>query len=211
VIQATVPEVSYVMVVQQQTYDHLRKQTDPSRLGPIWHLLELGEIKLLKPLSEKVAQQLIERPTYNYLEYSAEALRRLTGGSPFLIQAFCFNLVRHMAHANRRRVEWADVDSVQSEFMHPNESLFAHLVDIIQGTPQAIPVCKHLSQALNKTDQPISLQALEAALPQLATEGIQQNLEKLTHQHILIEPEPNSWQFASLLFGRWLARNIVLE
>jgi GTP pyrophosphokinase len=215
VLQATVPEVSYVMVVQQQTYDHLHKQPNQAVLGPIWHLLELGEVKVLKPLlDEKAAQQLIERPTYNYLEYSSEAVGyvwRLTGGSPFLIQAFCFNLVRHMAHANRRRVEWADVEAVHNEFMQPSESLFAHLIDIIHGTPQALSICHYLAQIAAKVDQPSSFTALESTLRHLPRERLQRKLQKLTNQHILIEPQPNQWQFASLLFGRWLAMNHGLE
>lgn len=210
IIQATIPEISYVMVVQQQTYNYLRQQSDQALLTPIWHLLELGETRVLKPLSETVAQQLIERPTYNHLDYTTEALQyawRLTGGSPFLIQAFCYNLVRYMAHANRRRVEWADVNAVQAEFMHPQESLFAHLLDIVQSIAQAAPICNHLAKSLNKNQPAVSFVELTDALPHLPIDQLRSALRKLTDQHILIESGTDKWQFASLLFGQWLAIN----
>ncbi len=213
-IQATVPDVSYVMVVQQQAHKHLREDSNPSAVAPIWHLLELGETVLLEPLREKDARQLIERPTHNHLEYSPEAIRyvwRLTGGRPFLIQAFCFNLVRHLARCNRRHVEWADVDAVQSEFMHPNESLFAHLLDMIYDTPDAISICAQLAKALDNADRPVPWIQLKATLPRLADEQLRNCLQNLTNQHILIEPESEAWQFGSLLFGRWLAGNTILE
>jgi (p)ppGpp synthase/HD superfamily hydrolase len=213
VIQATVPQVSYVMVVQQQTYDHLRQQTYEHLLTPIWHLLELGETLYLKPLSEQDAYQLIQRPTHNHLEYSPEALHltwRLTGGSPFLIHAFCFNLVRHMAAGNRREVEWSDVEAVQLDFMHPGESLFAHLLDMVQSPP-AEAICRHLARALNQADQTVSRRDLALALPHLSEKQLAEALEKLTDQDILVEVKPDTWQFASLLFGRWLAINRILE
>lgn len=213
VIQATVPQVSYVMVVQQQTYDHLSRQVYKERLAPIWHLLELGETLHLKPLSEQDAYQLIRRPTHNHLEYSPEALYltwRLTGGSPFLIHAFCFNLVRHMALGSRREVEESDVEAVQLDFMHPGESLFAHLLDMIQS-PLAEAICRHLVWSLNQADQTVSRKALAQALPHFSEKQLDEALEKLTDQAILVEVKPDTWHFASLLFGRWLAINRILE
>lgn len=214
VIQATVPNVSYVMVVQQQTFNHLRRHQNRPDVIPIWHLLELGETLLLKPLSESDARQLIERPTYNHLEYTPQAIRyvwRLTGGRPFLIHAFCFNLVRHLAHQNRRQVGRQDVDTVQAEFMHPHESLFAHLIDVIKEIPHAVSICKQLTRQLRHADRPVALAEIHAALPQIPDTRLRNSLQKLTDQHILIEPEPDKWQFASLLFGRWLAVNTVLD
>ncbi len=214
IIQATVPEVSYVMVVQQQTYDSLKRQVDQTQLAPIWHLLELGDTVHLNPLNKKDARQLIERPTLNHMEYSPQARRyvwQLTGGSPFLIQAFCFNLIRHMTTTGRRRVETADVDAVQNEFMNPNEGIFAHLLNVIKNIPNATPVCRHIAGCVNKPNSTVSLAQLEAALPHTSRSAITTALEKLTRQHILIEPEPGIWQFSALLFGRWLSTNRVLE
>ena len=74
ILHATMPYVSYVMVVQQQTHDALLEHTKHRTLDPVWHLLEMGETLILKPLNEKDARQLIEQPTSNYLEYSAKAL-----------------------------------------------------------------------------------------------------------------------------------------
>ncbi|HRV94536.1 MAG TPA: TGS domain-containing protein [Anaerolineae bacterium] len=213
VIQATIPEVSYIMVIQQQSYNQLQSLDDQTTVAPIWHLLELGEPMTLKPLDEKAARQLIERPTYNILEYSPEAIRqvwRLAGGSPFLIQAFCFNLVRFMAYKGDRHVTLADIELVQAEFMRPNESLFAHLLDIIQIEKAAL-ICRHLVRLTNGQDQVVSPAELTEVLPNVSKKRMLSTLKQLTHQHILIEPEPKTWMFASLLFSRWLAVNRILE
>ena len=93
-IQATAPDVNYIMVVQQQTYKHLSKQPNQSVIAPIWHLLELGETIILTPLLEEYARQLIERPTYNHLDYSPEVIRyvwQLTGGRPFFNSSILFH------------------------------------------------------------------------------------------------------------------------
>lgn len=213
VIQATIPEVSYTMVIQQQSYNQLQSLDDPTTVAPIWHLLELGEPIILKPLDEKAARQLIERPTYNILDYSPEAIRavwRLAGGSPFLIQAFCFNLVRFMAYKGDRHVTLTDIELVQAEFMRPNESLFAHLLDIIQVENAAL-IGRHLVRLIDGAVRAVSLAELTTALPNISKKRLLSTLKQLTHQHILIEPEPETWQFASQLFSRWLAVNRILE
>ena len=176
-------------------------------------MLELGETLHLKPFNEQEAYQLIERPTHNHLDYSAEALQliwRLTGGSPFLIHAFCFNLVRHMAYSNRRQVQESDVEAVQLDFMNPGESLFAHLLDMIQS-PAAEAICGYLAQVLNRADSLVSRRDFRQALPHLSEKQLDDTLEKLVDQDILVEMKPGAWQFASLLFGRWLAVNRILE
>jgi hypothetical protein len=114
-----------------------------------------------------------------------------------------------MAHTERRRVEQADVQAVQVDFMHANESLFAHLVDVVQSSPLAMAICKQLAKSLSKTEAPISLAELEHALAHIPAERLQHALHRLSHQYILVEPEPEQWQFASLLFGRWLAANTL--
>lgn len=213
VIQATIPDISYIMVVQQQSYNQLQSQADKTTVAPIWHLLELGEPIHLTPLDEKAARQLIERPTYNILEYSPEAIRavwQLTGGSPFLIQAFCFNLVRHMAYKGGRDVELADIEFVQAEFMRPSESLFAHLIDVIQVTGATV-ICRHLARGIDSESRSVSVAELRLALPNISNKRLLGTLKQLTQQHILVEPEPESWQFASQLFSRWLGINRILE
>ncbi|HMQ53223.1 MAG TPA: TGS domain-containing protein, partial [Anaerolineae bacterium] len=212
-IQATLPDVCYVMVVQVQTYNLLNQERGQMTVAPIWHLLELGESLPLRPLDQQAARQLIERPTYNILEYSPQAIQyiwRLSGGSPFLIHALCFNLVRHMAHKNERRVERSDVELVHADFMRPSESLFAHLLDIVH-TVQAGLVCRHLARALATSDRPVPFEKLQTELTNLPVLRLRHLLEQLKMQHILVEPQPDQWQFASLLFGRWLAMNRILE
>ncbi len=214
IIQATAPRVSYVMVVQEQTFFRLQQTPNQNPLAPIWHLLELGQTISLPLLTRKDAHQLIERPTYHHLDYSPEALGyvwRLTGGSPFLIHAFCFELVRHMAHSGRRRVDADDVTAVQHEFMHPKEGIFAHLLDVIQNITHGVLVCHRLAAALHKADVAIQAHTLQAALPNLPPEALDRALRKLEAQHILTQPNPNAWQFASLLFGHWLLTNQVLD
>ena len=110
-----------------------------------------------------------------------------------------------MAHCNRRRVEWDDVHTVQAEFMHPHESVFAHLVDVIQGIPHATVVCRELAQTI---DDPKSITKLSATLSHIPLDQLCSILKKLVDQHIIAETAPDVWEFTSLLFGRWLAINL---
>ncbi|RME78278.1 MAG: TGS domain-containing protein, partial [Chloroflexi bacterium] len=214
ILQAVAPAVSIVMVIQQQAFESLQEKNPRlPTADPVWPLLEMGETIILKPLDEQSARQLIERPTYNYLEYSPNALRyvwRLTGGSPFFIHAFCHDLVNYMARTGRRRVRQSDVDAVQEEFMSPvNESLFQHLLDVVKG--QGWPVCQRLTQFLDETDTPVPLAEIRAVLPHLSDTRLLAIMDDLEDQHIVTRIEPDCWQFTSLLFGRWLARNTMLE
>ncbi|GAB4433517.1 MAG: hypothetical protein Kow0031_15130 [Anaerolineae bacterium] len=213
IIHQTAPEISYVLVMQDQTYQNLVKQPDQAALDPIWHVLELGHSVRLKPLSQADARQLIEQPTSNHFAYTPQALGavwRLTGGSPFLIHAFCFDLVRHVGQTGQRLVELADVEAVQLGFMGPSESIFAHLLDIIHTTPQGADVCHQLATLLGNTDGAAPLTELNTHLRHLSAETVVRTLTTLTDQHILERPQAGQWQFASLLFGRWLATNPVL-
>lgn len=213
IIHHTAPRISYVMVMQDQTYQNLASQPDRHALDPIWHLLELGHTVRLNPLGPKDARQLIEQPTSNHFSYTPEALStvwRLTGGSPFLIHAFCFDLVRHMGLSGQRLVELSDVDAVQAGFMNLNEGIFAHLLDIVHTTPYGTDVCYQLANLLGNTDSAAPLTELNAHLRHLSAETVVKTLATLTDQHILDKPQAGQWQFASLLFGRWLATNQVL-
>ncbi len=213
IIHQTSPEISYVLVIQDQTYQNLVSHTERPALDPIWHLLELGHTVRLNPLSQKDARQLIEQPTSNHFSYTPDALSavwRLTGGSPFLIHAFCFDLVRHIGQSGQRLVELSDVEGVQLGFMGASESIFAHLLDIIHTTPHAADVCHQLASLLGSTDDAAPLSELNANLHHLSAESVIKTLAVLTEQHILVKPQPGQCQFASLLFGRWLATNPLL-
>jgi hypothetical protein len=72
-------------------------------------------------------------------------------------------------------------------------------------------ICRYLAWTLHETDQPISLKELIGALPQFSEEQVGNTLERLVAQDILVEIKPGAWQFTSLLFGRWLAVNRILE
>jgi hypothetical protein len=111
-----------------------------------------------------------------------------------------------MASIGSRRVEWQDVDAVRQDFMGPNENLFAHLLDMMGQL--GLPICQQLSQFLNETEKPVPLVKLQEAVTDIPPQYLLKALQELADRHILTEPEPGCWQFTSLLFGRWLARNI---
>jgi len=208
-------DVNFVIVVQQRAVDGMVQRVQGGEEDPSWHLMELGERLALKPLTDKDARHLIEWPMRNYLEFSDEMLSHvyeLTGGSPFLIQAFCFKLVAHMVQINKRRVERADLDQISLEFMSPDESVFAHLLDLIRGVANA--VCTHLAQmaedtlTADATAAPVvTWDAVHTAFPTIPPARLRSTLRELCERDILIQPEPDTWRFTSLLFQQWLALN----
>ena len=82
-------------------------------------------------MDENDVRRLIEWPIRNFLEYSPETIDSvagLTGGSPFLIQAFCFKLVAHMT---------SDQHGAQAAFRRLGfvpEALLADYVEDRNGT-----------------------------------------------------------------------------
>lgn len=208
-LQATAPDISYVTVFQQQTYSSLSQHAQQSAGDPSWYLMELGEKMVLKSLGPQDVRRLIEWPMRNFLEYTPETVdrvARLTGGNPFLIQAFCFKLTAHMARADRRQVEPEDIDAVRDEFMQPMESVFAHFLDMIHGLGHQV-VQQVARLAVN--GQPASWEAIAAAMPTVAPDKLRRTLDALTAADILVQPEPGApcWAFASLLFQQWLEVN----
>lgn len=179
--------------------------------------MELGEKLILRPLEGDAVRRLIEWPMRNFLEFSPESVETvaaLTGGNPFLIQAFCFKLATHMAHQERRRIETHDIEMVRMEFMLPTESVFAHFLDMLRG------IGNQVSQTLailaeEATAGPagqveaasVAWDALHAALPHLPEPVLRRTLQELTTCDILIESPPDTWAFSSRLFQQWLALN----
>ncbi len=211
-ITATRDFASYVVVVQEQTYSRLEKSStwaDPGGLAePAWQVLQLGPSLVLSPLCAQDARELIQRPVRNYFEYTPEALDRilqLTGGSPFLIQGFCYGLVNHMAWSQHRQVTLEDVEEVKKRFLRPGENLCAHLVELVRG--RAWPVCTELARLTGPDGQPVSVQALQEALPDLDPESVAHILHEMARKHILAPTEDGRWQFTSLLFASWLTRH----
>jgi (p)ppGpp synthase/HD superfamily hydrolase len=210
-LQATAPGIGYITVVQQQTYDSLSKRAQIDLGEPSWHLLELGEKLVLKSLLDQEVRRLIEWPMRNYLEFTPEtvaSVARLTGGNPFLIQAFCFKLAGHMADQDRRHVEQADIDAVRMEFMQPAESVFAHFLDMIRGMGHQITQQLALLAEARRGNV-VGWDEITAALPNLPPDKLRRALRQLTDCDILIQPAPDAWQFASLLFQEWLALHTV--
>ncbi len=206
---ATMPAISFVTVVQQKTYDLLAVQRAQEDVDPIWELLELGEQRVLRPLDENDVRRLIEWPIRNFLEYSPETIdsvARLTGGSPFLIQAFCFKLVTHMTRFDRHQVSSEDVETVRMEFMLPHESLFSHMLDLIHGVGHTVTqVLARIAE--EEPDRPITWAQLREEMPEIGDERLERTLQKLAAQDILIQVDDRAWRFGSLLFQQWLALN----
>jgi hypothetical protein len=156
-------------------------------------------------------RRLIEWPMRNFLEFTPETVdyvARLTGGNPFLIQAFCFKLAGTMADQDRRHVEQADIGAVRMEFMQPSESVFAHFLDMIRGMGHQITQ----QLALLADARPggiVGWNEIVEALPNLPPDKLRRALHQLTDCDILIQPAPDAWQFASLLFQEWLALHTV--
>ena len=212
VVQATCSDMGYVIVVQQRTYDILKEAGQGPIVDGSWRLLELGDTLALKPLKEKDARRLVEWPTRNFIEFTPENLDdilALTGGSPFLIQTFCHNLVNRMARQDQRRISSDDIEAICVEFMGPNENSFDHLLEECRGLADA--VCRHLACLWRDWNAPTSFQALQASLPDIPPAQLQRTLLQLTESNILTCTSPDQWQFASLLFGRWVASNLPVE
>jgi GTP pyrophosphokinase len=218
-IQATAPKISYITVFQQQSYQLLSLHAQQEANDPSWHLMELGERLVLKSLSSQDVRRLVEWPMRNFLEYTPELLDhvvQLTGGNPFLIQTFCFKLASHMARHDRRQVESADIEAVRAEFMLPTESVFAHFVDAIKGSGHQVTY--QLARLAGEAARPyagnaqwehcaVSWNELSQAMPNFPPDKLRRTLHSLTENDILWQPEPESWQFASLLFQQWLEVN----
>jgi hypothetical protein len=140
-LQATSRYCAFVAVVQQKTYEHMARLMRTNPGDPAWHVLELGETLLLRPFDEADARRLIEWPMRNYMEFdpgTIECVMELTGGSPFLIQAFCNKLMAQLVRRGDCTVEKDDIQVVAEEFMQPAESIFAHLLDLAHGLANTV-------------------------------------------------------------------------
>lgn len=211
-IMATSPRISYVIVVQQKSYDSLLDQAAAGSPDPLWELFELGEQLVLRQLSEEDVHRLIEWPIRNHLEYSPEVVpyvASLTGGSPFLIQAVCSKLVTHMARSERRQVTWEDVEAVRSEFMQPTENLFAYILDAIHGIGHSIT--QTMALLAEESGGPVTTEQLCEALPAIEPERLRRTLHELAGQDVVVEQGAGVWLFASRLFQQWLAFNAMPE
>jgi branched-chain amino acid transport system substrate-binding protein len=218
-IQATAPKISYITVFQQQSYQLLSLHAQQEANDPSWHLMELGERLVLKSLSSQDVRRLIEWPMRNFLEYTPETLdhvAHLTGGNPFLIQAFCFKLTGHMSRRDRRQVEAADIEAVRADFMQPTESVFAHFIDAIKGSGHQVTyqMARLAGEAARANGAQgdwehciVSWDALAGVLPNFPPDKLRRTLLSLTENDILWQPSPDCWQFASLLFQQWLELN----
>ncbi|MBX3000043.1 MAG: TGS domain-containing protein [Caldilineaceae bacterium] len=197
---------SFVVVVQQVSYERVRHH---HRDNPAWQLMEIGEPLFLRPLAEQEIADLIERPLRNYTRYTAaaiERIRQLTGGSPFLTQAFCYILV---GTAGRQGISAIDVDAVESvahQFLAPDENLFTHLLDLIHGLGD--PVTRMLARLTDPNGDCVSIADLGRALPSIDADRLNAVLSNLIANDILIPCLANRGvRFASLLFARWLQAN----
>ncbi len=215
-ITATRNFASYVLVVQEQTYNRLISSgawAEPGASAELaWQVLQLGPSLVLSPLDAQDARDLVQRPVRNYFEYTPEALERvlqLTGRSPFLIQGFCYGLVNHMARSQRRQVTLEDVEEVKEGFLRPGENLCAHLLELVRG--RAWSVCTELARLTGPDGHPVSVEALQEALPDQDPERVNSILHEMARKHILTPTEDGRWRFTSLLFASWLTRHPPID
>lgn len=201
--------IGYVVVMQQQTCDTLVQHLQQVPNDPSWRLMDVGQRIQLRPLDGEDVRRLIEWPMRTHLDYTAEtvdAIADLTGGSPFLIQAFCHNLVMHMAHQGRQQILPDDVERVRLDFMQPQDHTFAHMTEMLRGISNHVAATL-ARQAADAPDGEVSWAKLRAALSGVAPESLRTSLRTLTEQDILQQPAPDRWRFASQLFQQWLAMN----
>jgi len=201
--------IGYVVVMQQQTCDNLLQALQERPDDPSWRLMDVGLSLQLRPLLADDVRRLIEWPMRNHLEYTPEVVTQiatLSGGSPFLIQAFCHNLALHMARQQRQQVTAEDLELVRQEFMQPHDHTFAHMTEMLKGITNHVAgtIARLAGQA---GDHAVSAGQIRAALPNVASESLGVSLRTLVERDILLQPAPERWQFASLLFQQWLAIN----
>ncbi len=207
-VQRIHPIASIVAVIQQVSYDRLREaHTD----NPAWQLLEIAESLTVRPLSAKETTDLVALPMRTYTTFTPAALHRisqLTGGSPFLTQAFCAMLNHVIARHQSAAVDLAEVESVIQHFMAPDENLFTHLLDLARGVGDA--VVRALAHLSGPEGECVSADRLAAALTDLTVNQINHTLTALLNNDIL-QPCPSGQgvQFASLLFAHWLVANPI--
>ena len=209
--------VCFVVVVQQQAVDTIRQYLQDGDEDPSWHLLEIGDQVEILPFDKADASNLIERPLRNYLEFTplvAERIYELTGGSTFLIHAFCSKLMTHMSQFERKEVDEGDLLVVAEEFMSPHESVFAHLLDLTRNVASriadqlALMLDDQAPQTIeNASMTSVDRRALQAELFDIEPDLLRRMLTTMCERHVLIRSEADSWRFASLLFQKWLARN----
>jgi GTP pyrophosphokinase len=201
--------IGYVVVMQQQTCDNLLQALQARPDDPSWRLMDVGQSLQLRPLLADDVRRLIEWPMRNHLEYTpdvVEQIATLSGGSPFLIQAFCHNLVLHMARQQRQQVTASDLEAVRQEFMQPHDHTFAHMTEMLKG------ITNHVAGTLARlagaaADRQVSTAQVREALPNVAPESLAVSLRMLAERDILVQVEQGQWRFASLLFQQWLAVN----
>ena len=103
-----------------------------------------------------------------------------------------------MAQQEHRQVELEAVEAVQVEFMHPNEGIFAHLLDIIHALTYGADVCSQLSTLLGATAGSVPLTELNAGLRHISTEDVAKTLSALSDQHILSRTQTGNWPIYQL-------------
>ncbi len=205
--------VSFVTVIQQKTYDQAQETTRAQLSSPFWQVHEMADTLSLKPLASDDARRLIEWPIRNFVDYTpgvAEHVHELTGGSPFVIQAFCNKLVGYLTMQGTRTATRVDVDAVAESFMQPMESLFAHLLDLAPGrADRLITEMARLAEAghAGDVDAPLTWAQISTRVTDIPPATQRRTLAALCANDVLTECAPDAWCFTSKLFRRWLARN----
>lgn len=212
ILQAASADIACIMVVQQHTWEASAARKTVQVVSPIGQLLEIGASLQLKPLSDADIRELIRRPTRNFLTYTPDALDqvvRLTGSSPFIVQAFCHALVQHMAGQPHHEVTGDDVSAAAQQFMGVDETLFIHVME--GAGPSTYAICFSLARLAGPRNAPVALHALAEELSGMDGATLRTILLILSEQAVIREPDPGQWRFASALFHQWLCTNMQLE
>ena len=91
--------------------------------------------------------------------------------------------------------------------MQPHDHTFAHMTEMLKGITNHVAARSRGWQARQNDHAGKRRSQLRAALPNVAPESLRVSLRMLVEQDILVQPAPDRWQFASLLFQQWLAIN----
>lgn len=203
-LQAISRESGFLLVVQQRALDIATEKGETRETSPLWQLLELGNNVLLEPLTSADTVNLITRPVRSFISYTPDALVRAldyTGYSPFIVQAFCYGMMLHMADQTHHEVTLEDVEVVAAKLYAANETLFEYILQSADGRTHEI--CIELARLAGPYNAIFSLDEIQFGGGQIERPFLERILQALTEQGVIKRINNHAWQFTSLLFQRW--------
>lgn len=203
-LQAVSRESGFLLVVQQRALDIKTEKGETRETSPFWQLLELGNNVLLEPLTPASTVNLITRPIRSFMTYTPDALTRAlhyTGRSPFIVQAFCYGMMLHIADQPYHAVTLDDVETVAAKLYAANETLFEYVLQSADGRTHEI--CIELARLAGPHNAVFTLEEIKFGSGQTERPFLERILQALTEQGVIERVNGHAWQFTSLLFQRW--------